>query len=662
MKEFLFGLANGIRNIPRKYQNIYEELKNKGFIQEKQGNYQIKEGFVIGSVDISRSGRGFLRSFLSTDHKDLLIDGLSKSISQNDIVLVKPTRIKGRVRAKIILSLHAENPGILCYLEKVKGEIIAFELKNPHAKPIRLTVSQKSLRELPRHCLLKVDMRSKEIKEVLGSIDDPQIDENISLTLYNRDADFTPEACVLADSFGEGVDVDMYHDRKDLRTFPFCTIDPNDAKDHDDAIYFHTPSNTLYVAIADVSEYVSSESALDVQAKNRGFSVYFPHKSFPMLPRNLSENICSLKEGKDRLAFVWRLRLHRRTFEVIDSELFEAFINNHQNITYADVDKLLSGKKISINKEVKRSILDFYPIAKKLRSKRLKKGYEFFNDEIKMELNQEGLLTEIKIDLQSDSHMIVEEAMLLANRESARFLNQHLGDNGIYRVHNAPTQDRLNELLFECKALGYTLPSLPYNQENLHSIISSIQKQATKKDMRKQIDKMIIRSQSQASYSPYNIGHFGLGFDKYTHFTSPIRRYSDLLLHRILKQIISNSPQSEKKLSYLLSHIKTSCMLLSDQERQVFKIEVDFKDRKYSRWALDHIGTVVTGIIADESYPPLANAIDCIYGARITLDCLSDDVKKFDEVKMQILDAHIPSGKIFAKIINKPIKKRAKDV
>lgn len=651
MKEFLFELANGIKSIPRKYQNTYDDLKSRGLAIEKQGIYGLKDGFIIGSVDISRSGRGFLRSFTSGNQKDLVIEGLTKKIFQNDIVLVKLIRSKGRLRGRIVLVLVSQNASVLCYLEKLKGEIVAFELKKPFGKPIRLSTSQKSLHQLPRNCLLSVDIRSREIQEVIGSMQDAQIDEKISLALYDRSGDFSTEATLLADSFGREVDVMMYPSRKDLRHLPFCTIDPDDAKDHDDAIYFDTPSHTLYVAIADVSEYVSVDSPLDIDAKQRGFSVYFPHKSYPMLPRNLSENICSLQEGKDRLAFIWKLRLHRRTFEVIDSELFEGIINNHQNISYTNVDKLLDGKKISLNAEVKKSILDFYLVAKKIRTKRLKKGYEFFNDEIKMELDSKGAISEVKVESQSDSHMIVEEAMLLANRESAKFLSTHLFSDGIYRVHNRPPQDRINELFFEFKTLGYSFPALLPNQENLHDCIVYIQKQAEKKQNRKQIDKMIIKSQSQATYSPSNIGHFGLGFDEYTHFTSPIRRYSDLLLHRILKQMISNSCNSEKKLSYLSSHMRTSCMLLSEQERQVYKIEMDFKDRKYSRWASENLGVILRGIISDEFYPPLANATQYIQGARLTLDSLPDGIQKFDEVNLQIVDAHIPSGKIFAKII-----------
>lgn len=660
MKTFLFELANGIKSIPRKYQNIYDDLKNKGLVAQKQGVYGLKDGFIIGSVDISRSGRGFLRSFTSGNQKDLVIEGMTKRISQNDIILAKLISSKGRLRGRVVTVLLSSNANVLCYLEKIKGEIVAFELKKPFGKPIRLAVSQKSLAQLPKNCLLSIDMRSKAIGEVIGSMQDAQIDEKISLALYDRAGEFSTEATLLADSFGKEVDVSMYPLRKDLRDLPFCTIDPDDAKDHDDAIYFDVAQHTLYVAIADVSEYVSVDSPLDMDAKQRGFSVYFPHKSYPMLPRNLSENICSLQEGKDRLAFIWKLRLHRRTFEVIDSELFEGIINNHQNISYTNVDRLLEGQKISLDAEVKKSILDFHLIAKKLRAKRLKKGYEFFNDEIKMHLNPDGTICEIKVESQSDSHMIVEEAMLLANRESARFLGAHLCSDGIYRVHNKPSQERINELFFEFKTLGFDVPSLLAKEGNLHDCIISIQKQADKKQNRKQVDKMIIKSQSQASYSPSNIGHFGLGFEEYTHFTSPIRRYSDLLLHRMLKQMISNANNSEKKLSYLSSHMQTSCMLLSDQERQVYKIEMDFKDRKYSRWASENVGVVICGVISDEFYPPLASATQYIQGARITLDALPDGVEKFDEVDLQITGAHIPSGKIFAKIIQPNKKSRRK--
>ncbi|PAF42039.1 ribonuclease R family protein [Helicobacter sp. 11S03491-1] len=649
MKEFLLQLTYGIKSIPKKCQEIYELLRENNSIQESKNFYQLKENYIIGSIDISRGGRVFLCAFKSRSQKDFFIDSKPKSIGQDDIVLARLLKIRGKTKAKIITMLYSQSSHILCYLEKIKGEIVGILIKDPYCKPIRLGISQKSLFALPKHCVVSIDAHTNQINEVLGVLEDPQIDEKISLFLYHHPCNFSSESLKFAESFGQEVDVGLYSHRRDLRHLAFCTIDPDDAKDHDDGIYFDVSKHELYVAIADVSEYVSPDCPLDLEAKKRGFSVYFPHISYPMLPKNLSENICSLHQDKDRLAFVWRLRLHRRNFDVIDAELFEAVVHNYQNISYTNVDKLLKNEEIAIDDRVKESILNFYPIAQKIHSKRLKKGYEFFNDEIKLELNSNGMLQKVNVYPQTFSHMIVEEAMLLANKQTAKFLREHLQNNGIYRVHEHPSKERIDELFFELNSLGYSIP--PDFSSNLHQCLQAIQTQAKKKNAQKQIDKMIIKAQSQANYSPYNLGHFGLGFEEYTHFTSPIRRYSDLMLHRILKQILLNTPHSNKKLMHLLGCIQASCMLLNDQERQVFKIETDFKNRKYARWAFENIGFKLKASITDENYPPLASGLDTIIGARLIVEKLPLELHKFDEVCVQIVNADILSGKIFVRVI-----------
>lgn len=653
MKEFLIQLAFGINTIPKKYKDLYEEIRSYNAIdeiiqkanKEKKYLYKLKPDFVIGNVDISREKIGFLSDFRNKQMRDLRLSTLLSEISQNDIILAKIIKIKGKNRANPLLVLYKQQTQTLCYLEKVKGKIQAIALKNTKTT-FNLNASQKSLQALPKHAVLSIDPQTKEIKEILGVLQDPKIDEKISLHIYNRVQNFSFEAQNLAESFGKEVDPLMYPDRKDLTHIAFCTIDPNDAKDHDDAIFFDSSSHKLYIAIADVSEYVSPQSSLDLEAKERGFSLYLPHKSYPMLPKNLSENICSLKQNKVRLAFVWELRLHRRTFEILDSQLFNALIINHQNITYEEVDKLLMQEKISINKKVRKSILDFHLVAKKIRTKRLKKGFDFFNDELKMKLDENGFLQNIETSLQGDSHTIVEEAMLLANKSAASLLQKYVPDTGIYRVHNQPTQEKIKLLMFDLKNLGYEIKS-----KDFHQNIQSIQKQAEKKQARKQIDKLIIKSQSQAMYSTHNIGHFGLGFEKYTHFTSPIRRYSDLVLHRILKEILN--PKSDKKLSYLLNTIESSCILLNELERQITKIEFDFKDRKYTRWAGLHIGIKLKAMIMDEHYPPLAMITEKITGARVILDILPSECNKFDEIFIKITKADLPSSKIYAKVWEK---------
>ncbi|PAF52226.1 ribonuclease R family protein [Helicobacter sp. 13S00477-4] len=644
MREFYLRLAYGMKSIPRKYKQITDDFKRKGFVKKIDEVYCFSKGYLVGSIDISRGGRVFLCPF-GNDKKDFILNGLPKNVFQNDIVLVRLIKNRGKVKAKFVKLLHTQNSKILCYLKKIKGEILAIELKNPRKRPIRLNISKKSLLELPRFCVVSVDLSSKTIQEVIGPLEDALIDEKISL--FGRVQDFSFEAKLLADSFGQEVDSKMYPNRLDLTHLPFFTIDPDDAKDHDDAIYFDSTASELYIAIADVSEYVSTECCLDIEARHRGFSVYLPHKSYPMLPPNLSENICSLKEGKTRLAFVWHLRLHKRSNEVIRASLFEALICNHQNISYTKVNSLFEGKKISLDSRVEKSIRDFLPIAQRLRSKRLKKGYEFFNDEIKLKLNNKGMLEKINVLDEGKSHIIVEEAMLLANQEAAKLLDTHL-EKGIYRIHQKPSESRMNELLFDLKSIGFMIQ----NTKDIHHCIESIQKQAKKKNMLKQIDRMIIKAQSQASYSPDNIGHFGLGFKAYSHFTSPIRRYSDLILHRILKEIVTDSKDSGR-LAYLLRNLSFYCSLLNEQEREISKIEIDFKDRKYARWAQEHIKTRLQAVVIDENYPPIANALTTITGARLFMMDLDVEVNKLDVVDVEIMDAEVATGRIFVKALKK---------
>ncbi|PAF43133.1 ribonuclease R family protein [Helicobacter sp. 11S02596-1] len=659
MKELLLQLNNGIKEIPKNHQQYVADLQKKGFVCKKDGHYRFTEGSLIGKIDISAGGRAFFCPFENKNPKDWVIKKLPRGIAQNDIVLARLTRIKGRLAIKIITCLYAQKNQVLCYLKQVKGNILAIPLKAPQAGGIALGVSQKSLRALPKSCVVNIALPSKEITGVLGTLHEPLIDEKISLALFDRKMAFSPEAVMMAESFGAEVDPKMYPDRIDLSDLPFCTIDPDDAKDHDDAIYFDSQTSCLYVAIADVSEYVSKDSLLDLEAKERGFSVYFPHICYPMLPPNLSENICSLKENQIRLAFVWRLRLHRRSFEVLEANLFTALIRNHKNISYTNVDRLIAGENLSIPKGVKKSILDFLPVAQKIRSKRLKKGYEFFNDELQLRLDTKGLLCDVRVLYPGPSHTIVEEAMLLANKQAAKllqtttqnndfkrdYLHTHLHARGIYRIHDSPSDERIGKLFFDLKSLGFCIPS----SKDLHERIVAIQKQAKKKDMQKQIDKMIIRSQSQALYSSQNIGHFGLGFEAYSHFTSPIRRYSDLILHRLLKLIITDTAKSKKKLAYMLSGVQTACALLNDQERQSAKIEMDFKDRKYARWALENIGVCIQGVMSDDNASVICVA-GGIVGARIFVQGCKDDVGRLDMLGVEIIDADVASGKIFGNV------------
>lgn len=639
VKDFLEQLCGGIREIPKKHHSLFYALQKLDAISKKGKIFILKEGYAIGELDVIREDLIFLKSFSPSHQKDFKLMKAFKGLVSGDIVLVKT--ISKSTRARLVSILYCPPLQTLAYLEKVKGKICALELKSTQEKPLQIPIKarQKALSFLPPHTVIKVDMRNGEILEVLGVLEDERIDEKIILSSYNFKEDFSASCVALAQSFGESVYPQLYPHRKDLTHLPFCTIDPSDAKDHDDAIYFNPQEQKLYVAIADVSEYVSKESSIDREARERGFSLYLPHKSIPMLPRELSENICSLKEGEIRLAFVWEITLSSCA-KVEKSSLFEALILNHCNLSYERVNDLIEKNKTdNIPQNVRESIEGFYPYAMKLFDQRLKKGYTFFGDEVKLELDENTSLQKVKITTEGVSHHIVEEAMLLANIQSAKLM-QSLEVEGIFRIHEEMKEEKIFELLSAVRGLGYE-----EKHKDIHSLITSIQAWAKERRIEKEVDKMIIKSQNQAMYSSENLGHFGLGFESYTHFTSPIRRYSDLLLHRLLKEHL----QGGKKLAYLSEGIGAVCKSLSESEKKIARAEIEYKDRKFAHWAKAHIGECLKVSVIDTQFPILTQAIEKINGARVVL---RDKImcEKFDNFEVIIEEVNLANARIYGRI------------
>lgn len=639
IKDFLEQLCGGIREIPKKHHSLFYALQKLDVISKKGKIFVLKEGYAIGELDVVREDLIFLKSFSPAHQKDFKLMKSFKGLASGDIVLVKT--ISKSTRARLVSILYCPPMQILGYLEKIKGKIVALELKSTQEKPLQIPIKarQKALGALPPHTVVKIDVRNGEIVEVLGVLEDERIDEKIILSLYHLKEEFSSSSVQMAQSFGDSVFSELYPNRKDLTHLPFCTIDPSDAKDHDDAIYFDCKNQRLYVAIADVSEYVSKDTPIDKEAKERGFSLYLPHKSIPMLPRELSENICSLKEGETRLALVWEISLDSGA-KVEKSLLYEALILNHCNLSYERVDDLIEKNKTdNIPQNVRESIEGFYPYAMKLFDQRLKKGYTFFGDEVKLILDENTALQDIKISVEGVSHHIVEEAMLLANVESAKLM-QSLKCKGIYRIHEEMKEEKIFELLSAVRSLGYEGKS-----KDIHSLITSIQKWAKERGVEKEIDKMIIKAQKQAVYSSENLGHFGLGFEIYTHFTSPIRRYSDLLLHRLLKEYL----QGGKKLAYLSEGIGAVCKSLSESEKRISRAEMEYKDRKFAHWAREHIGERIKVSVIDTQYPILTQALEKIYGARVVL---KDKImcEKFDTFEIIIEEVNLANARIFGRI------------
>ncbi len=382
------------------------------------------------------------------------------------------------------------------------------------------------------------------VKEVLGEIDDPGMEIEIAVRKYGVPHEFSEAALAQARALPDHVRPGDRRHRVDLRDVPLVTIDGEDARDFDDAVYCE-PARVgkgkgwrLLVAIADVSHYVETGSPIDVDAYDRATSVYFPRRVIPMLPEKLSNGLCSLNPGVERLCLVCDMLVSARG-EVHAYQFYPAVMFSHARLTYTEVAAILQntrGPEAVQRKALVPWLLHLHDVYRALLAAREARGaVDFETVETQIVCDESGRIEKIVPRVRNDAHKLIEEAMLAANVCAADFLGagKHVG---LYRVHEGPTPEKQEILRNYLKAMG-----VPQTiGDNPHP--SDFQKiaQATKdRPEAQQIHTMLLRSMQQAIYTPVNSGHFGLAFEAYTHFTSPIRRYPDLLVHRVIKAILA---------------------------------------------------------------------------------------------------------------------------
>lgn len=637
MKEYLKSLSDGLIQIDDEAV-VLKKLRKTKALDFHKDKIKLAKDYYFGTIDIVSNGNGFLQIISNITQRDLLIEQKHLlNSSKGDIVLAKKYFSKSkRAKAKVILVLKRLKSTGIVYTKNVQNRIVGINLETSLTHTLLAT--QKSLKMLPNGSVLKIDFESGAIEEVLGILDDPSVDEKIVLEMYQKKEFFSKDAQVEAKSYGDMVDKSMYPDRVDLSELSFCTIDPADAKDFDDSIYYDVKNSSLYVAIADVSEYVNAFSNIDKEAKTRGFSIYFPHKSIPMLPRELSENICSLKPNEDRLAFCFKIELDEN-LNVIKETLLNVIINSKKRYSYEEVDELLSNKnakKDKIDEKILQWLLPLNANIQKIRQKRLVEAYEFETDEIKVELDENLSLISTKTQTQTSSHSLIEDCMLLANKAAASMI-----EYGIFRNHAEPDYAKIENLLINLEELGLSFKI----SSNLPKLIRDIQATADSLNIRADVDKLIIKSQKKAVYEPENKGHFGLGFKKYSHFTSPIRRYSDLILHRLLKAKLNND---EKKVAFWLEDIENTCENISFLERESDRVALVYMDRIFARWADRNINNIYKAIVTDINKMPILKLDDELKGARLFL--LDDNVELLERLIVKIVSVDIATAKIYVKI------------
>lgn len=377
------------------------------------------------------------------------------------------------------------------------------------------------------------------VTRVLGEHAAPGMETEIAIHSHGLPFEFPREAIEEAEKFGAQVSAAAKRDREDIRELPLVTIDGEDARDFDDAVWCEAVRGgwRLIVAIADVAAYVLPDSALDREAQHRGTSVYFPNRVLPMLPEALSNGLCSLNPNVDRLCLACEMRVTAEG-KVTRSRFFEGVMRSRARLTYTKVAAFLANPAAVQDEEVRAlgpQLSELHALFRALHRARIERGaLDFDAPELKVRFDADGRVAAFVEYTRNDAHRLIEECMIAANVQAAKFLKKHKVPT-LYRVHGQPEEDRLEQLRQFLQGFGIHLPT---DRDLEPKDLSAVLHKIAGNEEAELIETVVVRSLPQAVYQPENIGHFGLALSEYVHFTSPIRRYPDLMVHRGIRHVL----------------------------------------------------------------------------------------------------------------------------
>jgi len=648
MKSLLIRLTHGLfkQDIAASEQELVHQWHTQKILNFENEKYQFSSQYRAGIISSIQASGAYLQTIGESIRDHFIDTSYLNGARAGDLVIAQRLLGKrGGPSAKVIIIVGRSETFSIGVITSKSGQLVIQDIRT--SQPIGISIVD--LSETSEGSVDQINNQNKT-SIYLGNLSDPKVDEKIVLALYNKHDAFEEDVLEMAASFPKEVDAALYPKRRDLRHLPFCTIDPVTAKDYDDAICYIPETSTLYVAIADVSEYVHPFGAIDAEAIYRSFSIYLPHRSIPMLPRQLSESLCSLQPLVDRLAYTFEMKIDPSTLEVVSTDLYESIIHSHRRFTYEEIDLFLAGNLVATTPK-EELVLKYIPqlndLTAKLKQERMKKGYDFRSSELEMRIDEEGNITKTEFAVETPSHALIEDCMLLANKAAASMY-----ERGVFRIHEPPSPMKLQSLYQELASIGIFVEF----QESIKETITAIQAEAEKRELISEVDTLIIRAQMQARYAPYNTGHFGLGFERYTHFTSPIRRYSDLIVHRLLKAIKAGDTEEG---SYVLRNIESLCTSISEKEREASDIEIRFQERKFARWASTVIGQTFKARVMQTEDQIRAEIHDVITGAKVNVTA-HFGLLLFDDIMVKIETADLATAKITASFVGK-IEKEEND-
>ena len=653
----------GVLSVPKKKHEAFaatvEEMLNNGLIVKIRGDrYGLpqKMNLVTGVLQGHADGYGFVISG-AEGIPDVFIPRRSMmGAMHNDKVVarIEASGKDGKREGRIIRVLERFHKKIVGRFER--GRNFGFIIPTDKKICYDLFVAPKNIKGARDGDLVVAEITSYpqkarnpegDIIKILGNASTPGIDTEIIIEEYGLPAAFSPDILSEAESLPDEVTDEMLHGRSDLRGLMTVTIDGERAKDFDDAVSIEKNGDgkfILWVHIADVSHYVPWDSPLDVEAYSRGTSVYLPDRVIPMFPEKLSNHICSLNPKSDRLTLTVEMHFDRNGLRT-GYKIYESVINSNERMTYTKVKKILQDNDQELTARY-ASLVDSFILMKELclniRSKRMKRGsIDFDLPEPEIILDLQSNTIDIVTSERNIAHQIIEEFMIAANETIA----QHMSGKPVpsmYRVHEPPDEDKISDFNEFISEIGYSHKLIFENPKTFQKLLHKL----AGKPEEVLINKLLLRTMKQARYSVENIGHFGLASQHYTHFTSPIRRYPDLIIHRLVKETIKRRYLKKEKRQQLDTLLPEIALQTSAKERIAMDAEREVIEMKKLQYMQNRVGTEHDGVISGvTAFGFFVELKDILVEGLVRVTSMYDDFYRFDDKGHRLLGDR--SKKIF---------------
>jgi ribonuclease R len=585
-------------------KSLYKLLLRKKVAEIEKGQFQLKykeQKVVEGKIQITQQKSGYV--IVDGLENDIYVPkGATKNALNGDFVSVAFEEKEDKKSRGSVVEIKSRKKTQFVGVLQLRNPKYGFVVVDDSAVHVDFYVSQNLLNgaidgqkvvvELVRWEENR-DSPDGKIIEVLGNPGEHEVEIHSILLEYNLPYTFTEEIENEANKINTEITKEEIKKRKDIRNVFTLTIDPKDAKDFDDAISIQTLENgntEIGIHIADVSHYLEPNSILDNEAYARATSVYLVDRVVPMLPEILSNQVCSLRPNEEKLTFSIFFEFNLQ-YKIVNQWIGRTVIKSNHRFTYEEAQHIIETEQGLYANEV----MELHKIATKLRKNRIKDGAISFDKlEVKFKLNEENKPEEIYFKMGKEANHLVEEFMLLANKKVAEFIGLKNGkesnDTFIYRIHDEPNYDKINDLKLFVKKFGYTIETK--NKDEIRQSLNLLLKEIKGSDEENMIETLAMRCMSKAIYSTKNIGHYGLAFDYYSHFTSPIRRYPDVMTHRLLQHYLN------KGISVASDEYEQKCRHSSEREKLASQAERDSIKYMQSLYMQRYLGKELDGIIS----------------------------------------------------------------